>query len=315
MTTESAKFPRTHVDFVARICGAAVFFCCAIGLTGVKPCFADDPGSLQPLCVVEFDQINEASGLAISRKNENAVWIHNDSGDTPRLFLVGIDGVCRAIVTLPDAEAVDWEDMCSFEANGESWLLIGDIGDNDRKRSLSRNPCRLYLLKEPRIAPGNGLPTTTWNVSAVVEFEYEDGPWNCEGLAVDTQLNRIVLLTKAAPHKCALFSMPLNLQDAKQTAVARRDVSLSVPFATGIDISPDGTSLAIATMLNGLEIRRTSGQSWADAVTQTTSPIVFALPPRRQGETICFDVTGKYLFLNSEGVAQPLWRMPNPPQP
>ena len=112
----------------------------------------------EQVCVVEDDQISEASGIAASRRQEDAVWLHNDSGDSARLFLVGLDGKTRAVVTLNVERPMDWEDMCSFEADGEKWLLIGDTGDNQRVRSTSERSCELLLIREPEIAKGEGGP-------------------------------------------------------------------------------------------------------------------------------------------------------------
>jgi hypothetical protein len=34
--------------------------------------------------------ITEASGIAASRRNANVLWVHNDSGDTERVFVPGV---------------------------------------------------------------------------------------------------------------------------------------------------------------------------------------------------------------------------------
>lgn len=34
------------------------------------------------------EAIDEASGLAASWRHEDLLWVHNDSGDEPRLFLM-----------------------------------------------------------------------------------------------------------------------------------------------------------------------------------------------------------------------------------
>src|SRR6056297_3085713 len=112
-----------------------------------------DSGTMMPgadaqepeqLAIVQDRQIDESSGLAISGANPGMLWVHNDSGDKPRLFLVDREGQTRCILKVTGAEAVDWEDMCSFRSAGQSWLLIGDVGDNDRKRTLANKPARLY---------------------------------------------------------------------------------------------------------------------------------------------------------------------------
>lgn len=278
-------------------------------LTGFSdPAFAGDPLKIATLASPE---INESSGLAICRTQRDAVWIHNDSGDQPRLFLVGLDGETKAVIQLRGAEAIDWEDMCSFTMNGQSWLLIGDIGDNNKIRGRTAGTgCRLYLIREPVIPRANGLPTMHWDISAVISFRYEDGPWNCEGLAVDPQRKEILLLTKGLPGECGLFVMPLQQTTGRQNLVARRIASPFIPFVTALDISADGRTMVVCTMLNGLAVFRQPAESWQDAFARPGT--AFHLPPRKQGETVCFDDTGHWLYLNSEEKQQPLWRIAAP---
>lgn len=262
------------------------------------------------LAVVQDQQIDESSGLAASHVHPGFLWVHNDSGDKPRLFLMDIKGQTRAIVRVAGADAVDWEDMCSFRSAGQSWLLIGDVGDNDRKRTLTDQPACLYLLKEPQITLAATVVNTSCSVQAVITFDYQGGPWNCESVAVDTERQEILLLTKSLPQHSGLYRLPLDLQTEQQQLTARRMASPFIPFATALDISPDNRTMVVATMLNGLVIRRSAAQSWSEAFTTPGSP--FSLPPRKQGETICFDSTGSWLFLNSEKPRQPLWQMPVP---
>ena len=123
----------------------------ATSMQGFFPILTASTYDMPPeqVCIVAERELTEASGLAISRRRDNAVWVHNDSGDTARLFLIQLDGKTRAVVTLKDTEPRDWEDMCSFQIDGEKWLLIADTGDNGQVRGESGAPCELLLLKEP----------------------------------------------------------------------------------------------------------------------------------------------------------------------
>ncbi|MCP4169813.1 MAG: hypothetical protein GY758_03455 [Fuerstiella sp.] len=284
---------------------AAVPFLCVAAVCSC--CTADD---FVRVAVVEDKRISESSGLAISHANPNAIWIHNDSGDKPRLFLVGLDGVTQAVVEIAGADAHDWEDLCSFKINGESWLLIGDVGDNLTRRGNGHPACRLYLLKEPVVPAARRPAKIQWNVSATITFAYENGPANCEGVAVDVEREEILLLTKSLPHKCELYRLPLNTRAGRQKTVAKRIADVFIPFATALDISPDGRTMVVCTMLNGLSVTRVSDRTWTDALGKPGT--AFNLPPRKQGETICFDTTGRWLYVNSEGSRQPLWRMNTP---
>ena len=114
------------------------------------------PPGAQALCVVSDDRIRESSGIAMSRRQPDAVWLHNDSGDAARLFLVGLDGHTRGVVRLPHVgKPLDWEDMCSFTVNGMPWLMIGDVGDNARNRSLAADDKGRSRAKTWRVSEKN----------------------------------------------------------------------------------------------------------------------------------------------------------------
>ena len=215
---------------------------------------------------VEDDEISEASGIALSRRQKDAVWLHNDSGDSARLFLVGFDGKTRAIVTLNIERPIDWEDICSFEADGEKWLLIGDTGDNGRIRSRTERACELLLIKEPEIKPRSGSPVSIKaDIVSRIEFQFPEGPEDCESLAVDTQSKEILLLTKSVPQKCQMFRLPLSTKPGQQKLTAEPIASLAVPFATSMDVSADNQSLVIVNMFSGALIRRGPEETWASA--------------------------------------------------
>jgi L-ribulokinase len=79
----------------------ALFFCIGEATAGDCPQFlaGTKVGALQsPL-------INEASGIAASRKNANVLWVHNDSDDSARIFAMSYDGTHLGIYNLAGASA------------------------------------------------------------------------------------------------------------------------------------------------------------------------------------------------------------------
>ncbi len=291
---------------------------CGLGIVLVIACLSamtigdDAAGTAKEVCIVQDPLITEASGLAVCRTTKDAVWIHNDSGDVPRLFLVGLNGTTQGIVNVKDVIATDWEDMCSFELDNESWLLIGDIGDNQRIRGATSPACQLLLLKEPklkRVRSSKMAVESTVEVVRTIEFQFPDGPQDCESLAVDTVSGTILLVTKTDPLHSALYSLPLTISAGKETLTAERLAPLSVPYATAMDISSDGRRLAIVNMFSGVLLTRNDPkkESWADAGSKPVT--VLTLPIRKQGESVCFTADGNSLLLNSEGTSQPLWQI------
>ena len=91
--------------------------------------------------------IIEASGMVASRKNPGVLWVHNDSGDSARVFALSYHGDLLASYNLTGASAVDWEDMALGPGPdpGKEYLYLADIGDNRRKRSF----VTIYRIPEP----------------------------------------------------------------------------------------------------------------------------------------------------------------------
>lgn len=275
------------------------------------------PAGSAQVAIIRDPRINESSGIAISRENPGDLWLHNDSGDDANLFLVRRNGTTRAVVQLESVRPFDWEDMCSFRADGTSWLLIADVGDNAIKRgtgdrSGGKTSCRLLLVKERRFPAAasrdEGHPelTATWPVHAEMEFSFSDGPRNCESVAVDTTKNEILLISKSQPLDCGLYRISLQLESGKFAATAELLTKLSIPFATGMDISTDGRRMVVVSPFGGIVVDREETETWEDACRR--SPVVVELPRRRQGETVCFELDGQTVLTNSEFTSQPLWR-------
>ena len=136
--------------------------------------------------------IDEASGLAVSRINDQILWTHNDSGDTARIFAIDTQGQQLATVNITGVNNTDWEDIASFVYQGESYLLIADVGDNQAKRSQYQ----LHLIKEPNLSLLNGQKNLSAKPVWSMTFTYPDGAHDCESVAVDSVKGKILLLTK-----------------------------------------------------------------------------------------------------------------------
>ncbi len=74
------------------------------------------------------DILEEASGIVYA--NADSIWWHNDSGDTPTLYLTDKEGTLKQQVNLP-VKHVDWEDL-SYDDKGN--IYIGDVGNNKNAR-------------------------------------------------------------------------------------------------------------------------------------------------------------------------------------
>ena len=268
-------------------------------------------GPMEAAGRVSDERIDESSGLAASRLHPGMLWTHNDSGDGPRLYLIDETGATRGSWVMPEATAFDWEDMCSFELDGKVYLLIGDVGDNRRRR----NSVTLYLVEEPGEIKKDGvLP-----VVRRVEVTYADGPHDVESMGFDPERREVVLISKEWPDeetltvgRAGVYVLPFDAPSAEAASAASphvldRVAELALTIPTGMDISPDGRRAVVTTFGDAFGYERGEGETWAEAFARPGVPI--ALGPRGQNEAVAYGMDGVTLWFTSEKAGQALWRV------
>jgi hypothetical protein len=255
------------------------------------------------IATISFPQITESSGLACSRVERGVFFTHNDSGGLAGFYAFGMHGEHLGTFRIPGARNVDWEDMASFRMDGANWLLFGDIGDNSRRRSVST----LYLVSEPeKVLEKRRMRGRIGRLERTIRFRYEDGPHDCEALAVDTTSRMILLITKD-PRR-TVYRLPLDSADVDEVRTAKAIAQLPLNWVTGMDISPDGRRAVVLTYAAALEYTREAGQDWESGF--ATPPRLIHLPARRQGEAVCYGLDGHTLYLTSEKRPTPLIEVP-----
>jgi len=263
-------------------------------------------GEPKPIGTITDRQLAEVSGLAPSQTAKGAWWVHNDSGDQPRLYAVNSQGQLIAKFTVAEAKNVDWEDM----ARGpNSTLFIADTGNN----SLSRSELTLYRVAEPNLGQASSRNVLTGDTAAAEAFPYRypDGKHDAEALFVDPQSGRPYLVTKKMSPPCAVYRFPLPLQPGKLvtlekvTGKAVKEIA-QLALVTGATVSPDGKRLAIRTYFTALELTRNGGTFEAIFDSQ---PQTIKIPLEQQGEAISYSADGKSLVTTSEKIPAPLFRL------
>ena len=278
-----------------------------------KPAVPEEPKTIEydgakELCKLANGKIRESSGLACSRHARGVFWTHNDSGDAPRIYAFNTEGKDLGVCEVTGGRARDWEDMASFQTQGKSFLLLGDVGDNEKKRDVHE----LYLLGEPPV-DANGLRARQSPVLSTIHYRYEDGRHNCESLGVDPVTNMILIVTKNGGKECYVYGIPFPKKPSTDTTVAKKIATLNIPTTTGMDISPNGQRAVVLTYGDAFEYRRKPDEDWAAAFAR--QPRKLRMPRRAQGETICYGPDGRTLYLTSEKTPCPLWEVsPKAPQ-
>lgn len=259
---------------------------------------------VDPKISIACPEVAEASGLAVSSRDSGFLWVVNDSGAKAILHLVGSDGADRGKVAVEGAENVDWEDLCSFKWKGTSYLLIADTGDNNS----SREECTLYIVEEPKLPSAGVRLTGTAKPSWVIRFRYEDGPRDCESVAVDHVAGKVILVSKRTKPP-VVYELPLNsgkdgIATAKRIGVTSVEPPKGVPplpyiaQPTGMDISDDGTMGAIVSYYGVFLFERKAKEGWGEVFAK--HPVMLTPHGMAQAESVAFAKDGKSISIVSE---------------
>lgn len=263
------------------------------------------------------NEINEASGIAVSRIHEDIVWVINDSGNSPLVFAVNSKGEHIASLKIKGVKNNDWEDMASFNYKGKPYILIADVGDNRAKRKKYF----LHIIQEPDIKKYSHTSPVPIKPSWSITFTYEDGPRDCESVAVDIINEKILLLSKR-DRPPVLYELPLNKR--KNIVAKRRGLIKSLPKPTqndirltkyfnyttrptAMDISEDGLSAVILTYANAYYFNLEDPGDWLSAF--LTHPKEIILPFLNQAESVCFGKDATSIYVTTEKIPAPLLKI------
>jgi hypothetical protein len=249
---------------------AALLAASAVAAVGLASLLHAQPGAalLKPAVHgrVVSKPIGEMSGIVKSRRHPDTYWVHNDSGDTARIFAIRSDGSS----VLPTysrfsrygdkaesgkqqwegfevlyATNVDWEDI----ALDENYLYLADTGNNlNARRDLA-----IYAVSEiDPTASTRSAVVQKWPVHYPEQQDFPPGNWHYDSESLFTSDGQLYLITK---HRKAgglsSFEAGANLYrlDTRHTdqsnALTLVDSTALITSATGADVSPDGSTLAV----------------------------------------------------------------------
>lgn len=256
--------------------------------------------------IIDSPILDEVSGLVASRTDADLFWLNNDSGDGPRIYAVNAQGAIRAGYELTGAQAVDWEDIALGPGPraGETYLYVGDIGDNDLQSPVAP----VYRIVEPTNVPTASAMPSLFRVRSVETIALSYGgnrAFNAETMMVDPLNGDLYVVTKSDTGRSRVFRAPAPLVGGSRVEMEEIAELAVQGEATGGDMSLSG-EIVIRTYERAFLWRRPSGMSVADALRQP--PCAVRLAPEPQGEAISFGGDGRDLWTTSEGQGQRLLR-------
>jgi len=262
--------------------GALLLLCSSCVLSGTSREFG--PG--RRVGIVQSELIREASGLVASRQSPGVLWVHNDSGDSARVFAIDTQGKFLGTCHLRGAVARDWEDIAIGPGPdpNRQYLYIGDIGDNRAKYP----DITVYRVPEPAVNPSSSFGEMTIGPPDAIRLTYPDGPRDAETLLVDP-LTRDLFVISKREFFSKVYRAPWP-QSTTQPTRMERVATLPWGFAVAGDVSPDGRRVIVRGMFNASLWVRPAGQPLWHAF--SGDPLRLPLMDEPQGEGICFDAKG-----------------------
>jgi len=277
------------------------------------------PVSIQRSGWLSAPQLIEASGIQASYSREGDFFLHNDEGP-PAIYAIDETGKNLGNVLIVPAKNKDWEDITTIPVEDGHWIVAGDIGDNRAKRKT----IKLYFAGEPQVDK-NDRYSGELELKHWLSLTYPDGPRDCESMAYDPSGKQILLLSKrdkpprlyAIDLETALANDQAKLKFLGTTSPLRPPTPADrgnwggradwISQPTGFDISPDGTEAVVITYRSLYRYHRKQGEDWLSAMQRQPTEVVG--PPAVQNEAIGYSTDGKAIYVTTEKVPAPVYRV------
>jgi hypothetical protein len=292
-------------------------------LAAAFPLLAQDiePLSPEPIARIAAAPITEMSGIVKSRRRDNLYWVHNDSGDSARIF--AIDGEGRSVLPTyskftyygdaPEkgkeqwqgfdvlyANNVDWEDI----AADDNYLYIADVGNNGN----ARRDLVIYVISE--IDPTASTRSAVVRKLPVVypdqtEYPPDDLHYDAESLFVDD--GTLYLITKhrgggltglGLTRGANLYRLDTKESD-RPNVLTRVDSHPELTAPSGADLSPDGRTLAVISYRNLYLFRDPVDDQWLSTGHMRRFPLDGSA--FRQAEAIAWENDDSLLITDESG--------------
>lgn len=277
--------------------------------------------TLAPFAHIQSEPISEMSGIIKSRRRDDLYWVHNDSGDSARIF--AIDGNGRSVLPTyskftyygdtPEqgkkqwpgfevlyADNIDWEDI----AIDENYLYIADMGNNgNARRNLA-----IYMVSE--IDPTASTRSAVIRKLPVVypdQHQYPPEELHYDSESLFAAGGKLYVITK---HRAGglfrsrwepganLYRLDTTYDD-RENVLTPVDSHPDLVAATGADLSPDGRTLAVIAMGGLYLFRDPVDDKWFSHGSERR--IRLARDVFKQAEAVTWESDERLIITNEQG--------------
>ena len=245
--------------------------------------------------------LEEVSGLVVSHRYPNRLYVHTDSGGEASVVVLDTLGNELGKLELSGLSNRDWEDIAIGPGpNGSSYIYVAEIGDNEAKY----NQIYLYRFAEPEQL--QAIPSAAIDR---ISLQFPSGPKDAEAFLIDPISGELYLVSKREA-KNTLYRVPVDGFE-KGNALLEKLHSFDFTSSVAADVSRDGSQILIKNYLQVFYWTRQANQSLSEAL--QAPPLRLPYLPEPQGEAIGFNYKGDAYFTLSEkrnGIISTLYRYP-----
>lgn len=275
---------------------------------------------LTAVATVKHPPIGEMSGIVRSRTYPGVYWVHNDSGDSARIFPVRSDGTVVKPpfessywvnspeegkkewpgISIVGAHNIDWEDI----AIDRDTLYVSDLGNNGN----ARRDLGVYVIPEPNPnATGETRALKFLPVKYPDQTTFPSAVWHFDCEAIFVLKGKVHMITKhrkdgnfAIPEDSAkLYRLDTAFTDRPNVLKKLDSRSGLGGWVTAADLSPNGQTLAVLCNAPVASVWFFDLRKTGDAMLNAPSKRVL-LKNARQAEAICFESDGSVLITNEQ---------------
>jgi hypothetical protein len=251
---------------------------------------AFEPG--KKLSEMKDDKIEEASGLATSKRNPGYLWTHNDSFNDANVFLVDQDLKIKLTCRLAGVVNRDWEDITVGPGpeEGKSYIYLGDIGDNLAQYQIKL----IYRFEEPVFTPG--VEQITITRFDTIAFQLPGERKDTETLMINPLSKDLYIVSKREePVHVYELKYPYSVHD---TLTAQDIATVPITLTVAGDFSADGKEILLKNYKNVYYWKNDSTRSLTEVLKD--KPLVVTYQEEPQGEAITWAEDGSGFYTLSE---------------
>jgi hypothetical protein len=263
---------------------------------------------------LDYLQIDEASGIAVSSKFPGRLYHVNDSGSGPYFYVSGPDGGKTKAVRIEGFNALgsDFEDASLGPCfSGEFCFFIADIGDNSERRRF----VRIIVIEEIEDYGRSVIPLK------ILKLAYPDRPHNAEGMAVHPNGDIYIFtkeedLDRMESYPAKLYKLEKGKWENADDGVLKLEYAgeLDLPglsgsdspfggVVTSFDIAPGGKTFLVLTYEDAYEFDTdlsASGLKLSGRLVRDKDYSVIKLTSLPQQESISYVEEGRGFIYDSE---------------